>query len=492
VRLDAAGGIGLEKVLKRKSGVSLSEPMPSLYGRAVFKDVTGRGTAELVKQYAEDSWVWGGDALTVANPVRLAVDVRELYERDYIAAWDGMLRDIELVPFTTVKQTADALGILASPTSPLRGLLKTVDDNTTFVEQDTAAAVGALSSAGKTVTDRIGTILKPLKDAAGIPTTPPGASITAYFQPIHRLMAGAPGSAPIDGVLAKIGQVEQQLKALGPELGGGSALEALGNPALRDLLRSLKDQSDTLPPVVKDVVDKIAHNTEGTIKGGASNDLENRYQHEVLTQCNEVVTGRYPFASGTNEVPLADLPRLCGNGGVSTLLQGEHGKPGRYRAGAWAWKPGAVTSSQSMLDRFQAASRLRDTFFRAGSQLPSLRFNVTLTDLDGAATRFILQIDGQRFDVGHEAPRRTAVTWPASDPGEAISTFEDRAGAWPSQKFTPSAPVPKPRNDDAAARVGPLGLTFQHNGHQVRGILEGTTILNPFTSRDWQRFSCGS
>ena len=496
VHLDAAGGIGLEKVLKRKSGVSLAEPMPSLYGRTVFKEVTGRGTAELVKQYAEDSWVWGGDALSVANPVRLAVDVRELYERDYIAAWDGMLRDLELVPFSSVKQTAEALGILASPTSPLRGLLKTVADNTTFVEPEAAApAAGTLSSAGKTVTDKLGTILKPLKDAAGIPATPPGASITAHFQPIHRLVAGAPGSAPIDPILAKIGQVEQQLKALGPQVGGGDPLEALKNPALRDLLRSLQDEAATLPPVVQDVVAKIGHNAAGTVSRVASDDLESRYRREVLAECNQVVTGRYPFAEGSNDVPLADFGRLFGYGGVfDTFFKTNMEELVDTEQGQWAWRPDAVTSSRSMLERFQAASRLRETFFHAGSQLPSLRFTVTLTDLDGAATRFILQIDGQRFDVAHEAPRRNPVAWPASDPGEAISTFEDRAGAWPSQKFSGpwawfrllETAMPQRESD---IRVG---LTFQHSGHQVRGIIEATIILNPFTSRDWQRFSCGS
>jgi type VI secretion system protein ImpL len=496
VRLDAAGGIGMEKVLKRKSGVSLSEPMPSLFSRTVFKDVTGRGTAELVKQYAEDSWVWGGDALAVANPVRLAVDVRELYERDYIAAWDGMLRDIELVPFTTVRQTAEALGILASPTSPLRGLLKTVADNTTFVEQASAAAVaGSLSSAAKTATDKIGTILKPLKDAAGIPTTPAGAGITAHFQSIHRLMAGAPGSAPIDAILGKIGQIEQQLKSLGPELGGGSALDALRSQSLRDLTRSLQDDAKTLPPVLQDVVSKIGSNTGETIAGDAGDLLERQYRQDVLAVCNQVVTGRYPFAEGTNEVPLADFGRLFGNGGVfDTFFKANVESLVDTEQAQWTWKPGAVTSSQSILDRFQAASRLRDTFFRAGTQVPSLRFNVTLTDLDGAATRFILQIDGQRFDVGHEAPHRTAVTWPASDPGEAISTFEDRAGAWPSQKFSGPWALFRLLETAMPQRESDLrvGLTFQHSGHQVRGIIEAATILNPFTSRDWQRFRCGS
>jgi type VI secretion system protein ImpL len=462
----------------------------------VFKEVTGRGTAEIVAQYAQDNWVWGGDALTVANPVKLAMDVRDLYESDYISVWDGVLRDLELVPFSTVRQTAEALGILASPTSPLRGLLKTVADNTTFVEPAAAPpAAGTLASAGKSVTDKLGPILGSIKDVAGVPRTPAGATITAHFQPIHRLVAGAPGSAPIDAVLAKIGQIEQQLKALGPELGGGSALEALTNPSLQDLLRSLNDDAATLPPAVKDVVAKIAENAKGRVTVSAGNDLENRYRHEVLPDCNQVVTGRYPFASGTNEVPLADFGRLFGSGGVfDTFFKANMENLVDFEQSQWAWKPGAVTSSQSLLDRFQAASRLRDTFFRAGSQLPSLRFNVALTDLDGAATRFILQIDGQRFDVAHEAPHRTAVTWPASDPGEAISTFEDRAGAWPSQKFSGPWALFRLLETAMPQRESDLrvGLTFQHSGHQVRGVIEATTILNPFTSRDWQRFSCGS
>ena len=51
VRLDLAAGLGAEQVLRRKSGVSLSEPVPSIYGRAVFNEVvTGRGMLELVQK----------------------------------------------------------------------------------------------------------------------------------------------------------------------------------------------------------------------------------------------------------------------------------------------------------------------------------------------------------------------------------------------------------------------------------------------------------
>ena len=56
-------------------------------------------------------------------------------------------------------------------------------------------------------------------------------------------------------------------------------------------------------------------------------------------------------------------------------------------------------------------------------------------DLDAGATRFVIEIDGQRFDVGHSAPRKYPVQWPGSSTGDAIATFEDRSGAWPSQKY---------------------------------------------------------
>src|SRR5262249_20572732 len=59
LRLDQASGLGADRVLARKSGTSLSTPIPSLYTRDVFDEITGLGTAQLVKQFVDDSWVIG-------------------------------------------------------------------------------------------------------------------------------------------------------------------------------------------------------------------------------------------------------------------------------------------------------------------------------------------------------------------------------------------------------------------------------------------------
>ncbi len=85
----------------------------------------------------------------MGNPVTLAADVTQLYERDYIAAWDAILNDLELVPFSTVSQTADALGILAGPTSPLRGLLRAVVENTSLVDVSRRRTRGGCALVGR-------------------------------------------------------------------------------------------------------------------------------------------------------------------------------------------------------------------------------------------------------------------------------------------------------------------------------------------------------
>ena len=59
LRLDVHRGVGIEKVIRRKSGRRLSEPVPSLYTKKVFNEVTGAGMIPLVKQFADDEWVWG-------------------------------------------------------------------------------------------------------------------------------------------------------------------------------------------------------------------------------------------------------------------------------------------------------------------------------------------------------------------------------------------------------------------------------------------------
>src|SRR6185295_8090503 len=57
VRLDQAG-LGIDRVLYRRSGHSLAEPLPALYTQSVFKEITSTATTLITAQYIKDNWVW--------------------------------------------------------------------------------------------------------------------------------------------------------------------------------------------------------------------------------------------------------------------------------------------------------------------------------------------------------------------------------------------------------------------------------------------------
>ena len=308
LRLDAAAGVGADQVLRRKHG-SLADPIPSLYTRKVFEEVSGRDTNQVVAEFADDRWVWGAADQPTMSSATLATDVMEVYEKDYIAEWDAILNDIELVSFPTLDATTDALAKLAGPTSPLRALFVTADANTFLVKPpDAAQADGMLANAQKAVTDRLGRLLDAGKTALGKATVVPGVQVTAHFDHLHQLVAGAPGAAPIDRVLGEIGQIQQQLRSVGSGLGQTSPLDALARAGRGDALRSLLQEASTLPPPLGGLLGQIGGRTESVTLSQARSDLENRYRLDVLRDCNEIVASGYPFTRTDVRYKVSGVP----------------------------------------------------------------------------------------------------------------------------------------------------------------------------------------
>jgi type VI secretion system protein ImpL len=501
IRLDLAAGVGVEKVIRRKNGRSLSEPVSSFYARPVFPEITGKGINDLVKQFASDDWVWGEDSLFPRGSAKLSSEVTDLYERDYIATWDGILDDLELVPFGTSSQAIEALGILSGPSSPLKGLLAAVVDNTSLVQQPSAAkGVDPAEAAKKTITerlggqaisDRLGGLFGQTKE--GKPTLLPGALVTAHFQPIHRLMAGEPGNAPIDRILARVGQVQHQLRSIGSDV-RGNPLEGLSDPALRGILQSLQDEADALPPIIQSLVGQIGRKAEVTVVSGATSELERRYRLDVLTECGHLLAGRYPFTTtSTVDLPLGDFAKLFGYGGVFDKFFNDNLDPIVDRSQSpWTWRSGGARGPRAILDQFESAQQIRELFFRRPSGALELRFQITVTDADVSNIRFVLELDGQNIEY-RPPPRPVIATWPGPIPGTVAAVmWEERYGGKPRRAFQgPWAwfrlleSAQEKRESDVRSE-----LSFQLSGHHSRVILEATSVSNPFANRSWQRFRC--
>ena len=500
LRLDVAAGLGADQVFQRKSGASLSDPVPSLYTRTVFKEVVTTGTVELVKQFIADSWVLGGgDTGALRQSAQLSKDVIDIYEKDYIAQWDKILGDLQLRSFPTVEATTTSLGILGAPTSPLRGFLQTVDTNTHLVPGPGEAPQGAVASTQQALSDRLRKLINAGSQAAGVaPSAPPGTAVTEHFATLHQSLAGPQGAAPIDRVLSTIGQLQQQLLSVGNAAGERSPLEVIAQSGRGDLVKSLQSQAGLLPPVVGELISEVGGHSEGVTFSQARGELQTRFQQGVVQDCNAVVRGRYPFTPGSSlDVPPADFGRIFGYGGLfETFFKENLVALVDTTRRPWSWRAGAdgasLGVSVAMLREFEAAQQIRESFFRPGAQMPELHFNLIPIALDAGSTRFVLEIDGQSFEYRHGPQTSRPAAWPGPNPGSAAASFEDRSGGHPNMSF--QGPWALFRLLDAGHLQSTTDVRFTMNfdmgGHIAQFALEADSIRNPFGQRQLRAFRC--
>jgi type VI secretion system protein ImpL len=494
LRLDIAAGLNADRVLRRR-GRPLSEPIPSLYTKPVFQEITAKGTDELVKQFTDEYWVWGDARPSIAAPSKLTAELLDLYEKDYISVWDTVIADIEAAPLRSLNDTKEALAVLAGPVSPLRGLLKTIDEHTFLVPPPDPAKPGV----GSGIRMQVEGLFNAGREKAGIVTVVPGAQITAHFEAIHRLVTAGAGGAPIDNVLQKLQQLQQKLEPIGGNVGGTNPGDPAAIAAVGQSASDLKREAGPLPRGIASVVTAVANDATAAVRGGVRSTLDGRYQQEVVTPCEEIVNNRYPFvASSPQQIPLEDFGRLLGYGGVfDNFFKSELSDLVDTTRSPWAWRTDAtgtsVGGSRAMLDQFERAQRIRERFFRQGSMEPEARFQVSTVYLDVNTSRFVLDIHGQPIEYRHGPVIPKAVTWPGTRPGASVA-FEERTGgarpnraedgAWGLFRLLDGAAVQ--RDSDTVFTV-----TFDQGGRQARVRIEASSVRNPFGQQQLlQQFRC--
>jgi type VI secretion system protein ImpL len=489
--LDKELGLGAQAVLIRKSGSSLQKPLPALYTRAVFDEFNTTGKLQLVSQFLGDSWILGDKAPPVTESPRLAADVVQLYEQDYIKAWDGVLADVTVrAPRDTV-DAAQILGTLASPTSPLKRLLVLTEANTNLLKPPPAgdlqgAAVGAAAA-------KVGQMTGLDKVFGGTTGPKPGSAVTQHFAAVDALVVGTP--PPIDRLLALMGQAQQQLQSasgLGGQPGSPAVLAAI-----QKALGDLQAASGQMPPVVGGLIGGLSGKSQTVAMGIAHTDLTNRYETQVVSQCRELVGTRYPFTpSSASDVTLEDFARVFGIGGLfDAFFQANLAPLVDTSKSTWRWREGAesVGGSDALLAQFQSAERIRQVFFKPGGQTPEVRFNVAPDDLDQDVDRFRLEIDGQAFEYRHGPPRVVSMAWPGGPVGAAVTSFELHDGSHPQLAF--QGPWAFFRLLDHAGTQAQSDtrflVTFRQDGKSARVVLEAASIRNPLARHELARFHCG-
>jgi type VI secretion system protein ImpL len=497
-----AGGGNAGLVFVRAKGAPLTKGVPGLFTyngyHKGFQTVVGDVTKQLAD---EQEWVLGareptgklpGDALLASS--KLTDDVRRIYLNEYAAAWEAFIADIRLVPLRSISESVQVSRILAAPDSPLVPLMRGISRETTLLAGSTAIekASGALSEVVKGTRERIAGVIGSRPATTGAPTQRIESIVDDRFAGLRRLVtAPEGGKAPIEGLVARLGELQVLLTGVEAALKGGA------KPPPSPLPNQIKAEAANAPEPLRSMLDNL---------GGTSARLEKIQTRETLARdvrsqlgdfCQQAVAGRYPLDRGsTRDVTQADFAAVFGPGGKFDQLMQVIG-PYVDTSTRPSWTFRAVDgvplgTDLGALPQFQRAAIIKETFFPPGAAAPALRLEFKPVEMDRTITQFVLDVDGQvvRYDHGPQIPQ--PVQWPGPRGSNQVRLQVVPAGSgglvndgpWALFRMFERVDVQQGSSREKFRAV------FDIDGRKAVFDVTTSSVRNPFRLAELSQFSC--
>ena len=494
------------QVLARHTDKTLRVGLPGAFTYDGFHTAVLPQIPEAAAQAALDRTVFAGGCAENAeiSEAALEADLLKLYYDDFIAQWDGLLRDIRLAPITDLTVADRNLQDLSSTDSALSRLLRAVVRETHLTRDPNEQAAGGNDAAQKglikAATKKLGKIGQLAKKSSkfvpkggGATEALPGAPVADHFGPIRTMVE------EVDGVAPRIGEVEVALTALSSQI---KVILASPNPTaalaeqggIKTLVGAVSNVALTLPDPIDDWVGGLAGDLGGITEEQILAQLNARWRADILPFCQSATRGRYPFDPASSvDVNLPDFARLFGPGGLMDGYINDHLLPHIDTASRpWRWT--SFERNNEVLAPFENARAIRDALFPGGAG-PIMSFTLTPVDLSANAARVTLNVDGQNLSYFNAAAQPVSMTWPGSagtgmvtlsfapvDGSPEVITSE--VGGWALLRMIRKgrlAPTTLPELFRLRLAAGAFAADFE---------LRANSVENPFDLTIFSGFSC--
>ena len=481
--------------------------IPGFFTYNGFYNIFLKDSKDVAKQTVEQKWVLGDvNMADIEDSASLESKLRKYYAMDFIKRWDDLLDNLTMRQGGNLQQSIEILEVISGTESPLRKLLNAVDQQTSLTRVAGAPAADAMDKLKQTAESATGDArMQKLLNAAklvGINTEAEDDSareVEQHFEKLTALVKVSGGSAPIDQIIADLGQLYNYMAAMGSTSDTGAA--AVNMAAQRsggnDIISQIQLHSARLPDPIQSLVKTMASGNLSLIMGGVKNQLNRSLQTEVTSLCKNSLEGRYPVAKASpRDVTLQDFGKFFSPNGVLDQFFNSHLKAFVDTSGS-QWKVIAqdnksVDIGPGVLTLFQNAAKIRDVFFQGGGQLPAINFELKPIFLDANASRFWLDLEGQQVDYRHGPARATQFKWPGtaaglvrfgfeSSDGKQVSRSEE--GAWALFRLLEKANIQKLEQEK-------YQITFAIDGLTARYELSANSVYNPFAFDALKNFRC--
>ena len=232
-RVTDVGGPAVTRALTRSSGKPLNEGIEGIFTWRGFNEVFLGEALGVAKRIQSEAWVLGaGSTAEVSEPALLALsrDVLDLYYNDYVARYEGILSDVDIIPMDSLGHAVEVTNLLSGPTSPIVNLLLAISDETRLTEDRGALATigggglreGAKAAAAVEATSLLSVqaqafvrALQGAQEAAGEAPRAPGAYVEERFAWLHDMVARKDGQpSQLDDLVRALEQVYREMSKL--------------------------------------------------------------------------------------------------------------------------------------------------------------------------------------------------------------------------------------------------------------------------------------
>lgn len=493
------------RVLTRLSGETLRVGLPGAFTFKGFHETVLPLIPEVAAQAALDRAVFAGGCAesSEASVDTLEADILKLYNDDFIAQWDGFLRDVRLAPIEDLQVATANLKDLASADSTLKRLLTAVvaETDLTRVPEEGESAVPAgvigkaaskLGKVGKLI--KTGTKIAKKTGAGGADAALPGSDIAGHFAGLKSVVAEVDGIPPLiaDAELA-LGALANELQTVAASPNPQEALLARGG--LPQLTGALAQVATALPDPVDDWIAGIAGDTIAVTREAVIAQLNARWRADVQPFCVSATAGRYPFTlDSAIDVNVADFQRLFGPGGLIDKFTNESLLP--YidtTIRPWTWRAD-FGLDPATLQPFEQARVIRDGLFPGGAG-PIMTFTLEPKDMSATASRVTLDLDGQQMVYFNSAVRPVPMTWPGKNGTNMISlsfapldgtaeVIASETGSWAWLRLIRTGKLSRTDLPEL------FRLRLALGGHYADFDLRANSVENPFDLSMFGNFRC--
>jgi type VI secretion system protein ImpL len=501
ISVNRAAGRDVSALLARKSGEPLTRGVPGLYSVAGYRALQKDAPDALV-DIARDSWVLdrreAEGAVSALTNDQMNAAVLRLYYADYIRAWDAMLADVRIAPFSSLDQGARITNALAGADSPLKAFLAVAARETTLSTLGSEAGKSTVALDAK-VLGKLSAARKKLEAALGADDAPPpvaqaGNPVDQHFEPLHKLVGTAQAPGPIEAQLALLKDASQFFDA-------ADRARRAGTPAPSgEALQKIKRAAEGTPAPLGEMLQTVDSAGSNLTLGSERARLRALWAAEGANFCRDAIAGRYPLVrSASRDVTPDDFGKFFGPGGMMDDFFAKNLAAQVDMSGSqWRWRDSGdapVGIPQDILNQFQRAARVREMFFAGGGRQPSLRFELAPQAGDPAATRVVLDIDGQQVAYTPGTPARPVPITLPSGKGGGLVTLEATPplrnelrteGPWAWFRMIDKGAL------QASGQGERFALGFDLDGRKMSYQLTASSVINPFRRETLEGFRCPS